>query len=456
MSRSRPHGLLGRGPAALSACSNARRASRAALALAGSALVLLPAQAAARTIVGTVAPDRLVGSSPEGDLIFGGGADTLIGGPGNDIIYGVRSGNQIDGGQGNNYIEGGTGDDKITAGDGTNTVYGGSGHDEIRLGNGNNYVDPGGAPDVVRLGHGNNVVNMGSGGTDLQIGNGNNTIYYTQGADTIELGTGVNTIYLASVWGLAKLDCGGNPLTKVFVNTKKDKDLYAYGKVSSEGKIKNCPNVEQFVGARPIQSRRASEWESFNLVGDDGRDKLFGGHGGGTIDGKGGDNVLWADWVQSTGGDAARSKTTRISADHGNNIVYGGRGTNIINLGDGRNFVRGGAWHNTINVGAGSNTIRLQGKGNNTINIRGGSAYVESFANGPAPRINCLNGARGVVVHGIRKPKTNCQTVAKAKSKRGMALQVSGIEQFPDSDFIVDGQLLPGNPSGIPRPTPTA
>jgi len=266
----------------------------------------------------------------------------------------------------------------------------------------------------------------------------------------------VNTIYLATVWGLGKLDCGGNPATKVIVNSKKDKDLYAYRKVTSEGKIKNCPNVEQYVGTWPIQSKRASEWESFNLVGDEGRDKLFGGHGGGSVDGKGGDNVLWADWVQDTGGAAAKGKTTRISAGNGNNIIYGGRGTNIINLGSGRNFVRGGAWNNTINVGAGSNTIRLQGKGSNTINIRGGSAYVESFANGPAPRINCLDGARGIVVHGIRKPKTNCQTVAKAKSKEGMALQVSGIEQIPDSDWIADEQLTPGFPSGVPRPTPTA
>ncbi|MBJ7472782.1 MAG: hypothetical protein JHD16_15860, partial [Solirubrobacteraceae bacterium] len=226
--------------------------------------------------------------------------------------------------------------------------------------------------------------------------------------------------------------------------------------VVAEDKIKNCPNVSTFTGPRPVQSVRASEWESFNLIGDDGRDKLYGGHGGGFIDGKGGDNVLWADWVQSTGGEAAKSKTTRINAGNGNNIVFGGRGTNIINLGDGRNFVRGGAWHNTINVGSGSNTIRLQGKGNNTINIRGGSAYVESFANGPAPRVNCLNGARGIVVHGIRKPKTNCPTVAKAKSKRGQALQVNGVEAIPDSDPIMDGQLTPGSPAGVPRPTPTA
>lgn len=420
-------------------------------------VLAIPALAGARTIVGTAGPDRLVGNSPGGDLLFGGGgADTLIGGPGPDIIYGVRSGNTIDGGEGNNYIEGGTGDDNVTAGNGNNTVYTGSGHDTITLGDGNNYVDPGGAPDEVRIGNGNNVVNMGGGGTDLKIGNGNNTVYYTQGADKIELGSGVNHVYLSTVWGIGSLDCGGNPESTVHVNQKVDKDLYAYNKVKSEGKIKNCPKVETFTGPRPVKSVRAKEWESFDLVGDEGRDKLYGGHGGGTIDGKGGDNVLWADWVQSTGGEAAKSKTTRITAADGNNIVYGGRGTNFITVGNGRNFIRGGAWHNNITVGYGSNTIRLQGKGQNTILIKGGSAYVESFANGPAPKITCLPGARGIVVHGIRKPKTNCQTVAKAKSKRGAELQVNGIEPMPDSDPIMDGQFGPGQISGVPRPTPTA
>lgn len=428
----------------------------AGIAAVGLALTV-PGAASARTIVGTVGPDRLVGNSPGGDLLFGGGgADTLIGGPGPDTIYGVRSGNTIDGGEGNNYIEGGTGDDKVTAGNGNNTVLTGSGHDTITLGDGNNYVDPGGAPDEIRIGNGNNVVNMGGGGTDLKIGNGNNTVYYTQGADTIDLGSGVNNVYLSTVWGIGKLDCGGNPESTVHVNTKTDKDLYAFNKLTSEGKIKNCAKVTTFTGPRPVKSVRASEWESFNLVGDDGRDKLYGGHGGGTVDGKGGDNVLWADWVQATGGDAARSKTTRISADNGNNIVYGGRGTNIITVGDGRNFIRGGAWNNDITVGSGSNTIRLQGKGRNTITIKGGAAYVESFANGPAPRITCLAGARGIVVHGIRKPKTNCPIVAKAKSKRGQALQVNGVEPVPDSDPIIDGQLQPGQISGVPRPTPTA
>ncbi len=419
--------------------------------------VAAPNVASAGVIVGTPGPDRLASKSDGGDLLFGGGgADTLNGGPGPDVIFGVRSGNRISGGAGDNYIEGGTGDDQITSGNGRNTVYGGSGHDTIELGDGDNYVDPGGAPDVVRLGDGNNVVNGGSGGLVLRAGNGNNTIYSLSGPDQITLGSGVNNVYLANIFQFSKVDCGGNPQSVLHVNRGVDPTLKYANAAKKQGKITGCPTIVSFEGPKAPKSRKAGIWQRFTLIGGDGPDKLFGGHGGGFIDGKGGDNVLWADWVQSTGGARARSKTTTILAADGDNIVYAGRGTNIIRLGNGRNFVRGGAWNNTITVGSGSNTIRLQGKGRNTVTINGGAAYVESFANGQKPSVRCENGARGVVVYGNTRPNTNCATVENARTAKGKILQVRGIEMIPDSDPVVLPKPAPGTAAGVPRPDPGA
>ncbi|MEH3055098.1 MAG: calcium-binding protein [Patulibacter minatonensis] len=427
---------------------------RAALCvlLASTAVAATPAVSSGAVIVGTPGGDTLVGTDPNGDLLFGGGgADTLTGGAGNDVIYGVRSGNTLNGGEGNNYIEGGAGDDKVTAGNGNNTVYGGSGHDSIALGDGNNYVDPGGAPDVVTLGNGNNVVNGGSGGMDLTGGNGNNLVY-AAGLDSVTLGGGVNTVYVANVYNLKSVNCGGNPASKVLAGRKGDENGTGLRKAVASGKITGCPIVEQFDKEETSKATLAGTWDSFDLVGTEGPDRLFGGHGGGKIDGKGGNNILWADYLQDTGGARAQALTTSIRAGDGNNTVFGGRGTNLIELGNGKNFVRAGAWNNTITVGRGYNAIRLQGKGKNTVTIKGGTGYVEAFANGQKPSIRCEGGAKVSVVYGNTKPKTNCSPVVNARTSKGKILQVQGVEHIADSEPLVLPAPVPGELAGVPRP----
>ncbi len=421
-----------------------------------AAVVALAPGASAKTLVGTPASDVLTATSPEGDTLFGGGgSDTLTGGPGPDVIYGVRSSNTIDGGEGNNYIEGGTGDDSIKAGGGNNTVFGSTGHDTITLGDGNNYVDPGGAPDDVVLGNGNNVVNAGGGGLRLTAGNGNNTVYYHSGPDQIVLGSGINQVYVAKVGQLAKIDCGGNPNSVLFVNRAEDPELNAIQYVVAEGKIVGCPKIQLFDAAPAAVTKIApSKTEPFSLVGTDGPDRLFGTHGGGLVDGKGGDNVLWADREHDSGGAFAKSKTTKIRAADGDNEIFGGRGTNDIFVGNGDNFIRGGAFNNSVSVGSGNNVIRLRGQGKNNVTIRGGNAYVEAFITGSAkPRVRCAAGSNGIVVFGVRKPITNCKTVVSAKSSRGKRLQILGFEHVGASDPVVANAFAPGdNGVGVPRP----
>lgn len=422
--------------------------------LLGAALAAsIPAGAHAKTIVGGPGTDNLTGNSPGGDLIVGGGgADTLTGGPGPDLIFGVRSANRISGGQGDNYIEGGTGDDKVTAGSGNNTVYTGSGHDEISLGDGNNYVDSGGAPDEITVGNGNNVLQGGSGGAKIVAGNGNN-IVYSLANETIQLGGGVNVVWVAMANVVPKIDCGGNPASTLWVNRASDPTGKQIRDKIGDGRISGCPNVQYFDGDKRERAQIAGDWEVFNMTGTDGPDKIFGGHGGGKIDGKGGDNVLWADSRQDTGGEQAKSRTTRITAGNGNNTVYGGRGTNFITLGSGDNFVRGGAWHNTIRVGSGKNTIRLQGNGKNTVTLSGGESIVESFVRNNRTRVNCTNGAKGTIITGIRKVKSNCKTVVRATSPKGKQLQVAAIERIEPSDDVPADPAVPGVQAGVTRPT---
>jgi Ca2+-binding RTX toxin-like protein len=442
--------LFPSGPATkATAGSRARRGAVVGMTL----LVALsaPAVASARVQVGSPGPDRLK-AGPGGDLLFGGGgADTLIGGAGNDVIYGVRSGNRISGGGGDDYIEGGAGSDKINGGAGNNTIYGGSGHDEIAAGDGNNYVDVGGAPDRAELGDGNNVLVTGSGGGNYTVGDGNNTVYYGSGIAYIKAGKGVNTFYLSGTAGLRSLNCGGNPASVVYVNAAA---LNQYSmQIFKRDKAENCPTVVTYDGITRTVSNQAGKWESFSLRGTDGRDKLFGGHGGGTIDAKDGDDIIWADFNEDTGGAAAQANTTTITAGNGNKLIYGGRGTNNITAGNGNMFIRGGAWNNTVTLGAGNHVVRLQGYGQNEVTLNGaGDSYVEAFANGHVPSVHCNNGAQATIVYGNTKPNTNCDTVVKARSKKGMLLQVERTPAIADSDAVVDEPIRPGQGAGVARP----
>lgn len=449
----------GRDERQVAAVRRRRRVRAVAGVAVGTVLALSVATgASAKTIVGTPGPDRLTATSPGGDvLVGGGGADTLIGGPGNDQIYGVRSNNVIRAGAGSNYVEGGTGDDTVTAGDGANTIYTGSGHDNIAVGNGNNYIDVGTSNDKVVAGNGNNVLHTGSGGGSYTLGNGNNTVFYGSGPAEIKLGGGVNIVYINTSSAAHSVDCGGNPQSVLYINPRTSKGGAANFGAIQRGQIRNCPTIiAQQAQHDPKEgvTRIKRGYAKFRLKGTPDRDdKLLGSHGSGTIVGGNGNNILWADHLKAGGDKRARKSTTTITSGNGNNQVFGGRGTNIISVGNGDNVIRAGEGNNTITTGSGHNVIRLQGRGRNTVTLRGGSSYVESFAKGPKPRIRCTKGAKGIVVYGRVKPRTNCKIRASAYSKRGAQYQVKGIVHIEDAPSAFEGRPKPGdNGIGVPRP----
>ncbi len=428
-------------------------------ALAGLLLSLvLVADATAKTIVGTPGPDRLVGRSAAGDRFYGGGgADRMTGGGGNNEFYGMRSGNRIVAGDGSNYVEGGPGNDDVTLGNGNNTYFGGTGHDKLVVGDGNNFMDDGGASGVIRAGNGNNVLHTGSGGGDYVLGNGNNVVYYGSGAAKIVVGTGVNVIFINSDSAPQLVDCGGNPQTVLYTQRPGDVGWISNRNAIAEGRIRNCPNVVPVAPQIPTGDgvyQSADGYDGYDFVGTDGDDTLLGGHGSGRIDGRGGNNVLWADHIPTLGGALTRRGVSTITAGDGNNEIYGGRGTNVITVGRGHNFIRGGDNDNRITTNGGDNKINLQGQGSNEVVLRGGRGYVESFANGRAPRITCAAGAKAAVVFGRVRPRTNCAPVASAYSRKGQVLQIRGLLPIqPSYAGYHDGRLTPGQ-NGVGRPRP--
>jgi surface adhesion protein len=76
------------------------------------------------------------------------GADTLMGGAGNDIIFGQGGNDYIDGGKGNDILLGGTGNDTLLGGEGNDVLFGGAGKDTLIGGKGNDILSGGAGADT--------------------------------------------------------------------------------------------------------------------------------------------------------------------------------------------------------------------------------------------------------------------------------------------------------------------
>ena len=118
-----------------------------------------------------------------------GGADTLIGGAGDDRIKAlggadeVRAGagkDKVAGGGGSDLISGGAGRDKINAGGGADTVDGGEDRDVLVGGRGSDVLEGGGGADVFKFarGHGADIV------VDFEIGV--DTLRFAKGAGSLD------------------------------------------------------------------------------------------------------------------------------------------------------------------------------------------------------------------------------------------------------------------------------
>ncbi len=301
-------------------------------------------------------------------------------------------------------MEGGTGDDRITAGNGRNTVYGGSGTTRSARQR-RQYVDPGGAPDVCAPGNGNNVVNGGSGGL-VVAGERQHTIYSLSGPDRITLGGASHHVYLANIFQFAKVDCGGNPqsvCTSTARSTRRSstrtrRRSAARSRAADHRDLRRAARTEvaegRHVAALHAHRRRRP-------------DKLFGGHGGGSIDGKGGDNVLWADWIQST---AVRGTVERPAHHGGRWRQHRLRRPRHEHhrLGNGRNFR---AWRRLAQHHHGRQRLQHDppaGQGpkhrhdQRRLRLRGVVRERQK------PTVRCEGGAKGVVVYGNTRPNTNC------------------------------------------------
>lgn len=287
-----------------------------------------------------MAVDQIIKGTPAG-------ADSvLVGGDGNDKLYGYAGNDTLDGGAGNDVLYGGEGSDTLYGGDGNDQLSGGEGADRMEGGAGNDtyYVDnrgdivfeegsdfaAGGKDTVVFLGFQDGLsesyrigsfienlrlqnasLNLNAVGNDLDNsisgdagsnkisgGAGNDNLYGYAGDDIIDGGTGDDVMN------------GGDGIDEVTYKSATagvTVDLSKTGKQDTMG-----------AGSDALAQFENLEGSNFadKLTGDAGANKISGLDGGDIIRGAGGNDDL-------TGGAGADTFVFDAAATNGTDRIRG-------------------------------------------------------------------------------------------------------------------------------------
>jgi hypothetical protein len=300
------------------------------------------------TLRGHDGNDLLVAVSGIGDLLLGGAGDDLIygsdegaetdpnffdatphgdvidGGPGNDIIFGLGGADFIRGGDGDDFIDGGAGDDLILGDAGADVLYGNLGNDTI-YGHDIDGASDDGAPDSIYGEWGDDVLHGGAGDDLIEGGFGNDRLYGGAGDDRLDAGYGTSQI----------LDGGSGD--DILIGSDDGSDTMDGG---------------------------AGRDRLYGLAGND---FLRGGDGDDIIEGGDGDDVLWG----QAGSDV-------LLGGLGNDILYGHaeNGSGDDNAVD---YLYGDLGTNGFEAGSGAD--RLYGNGGNDLLFgEGGDDLIEGVA----------------------------------------------------------------------------
>ena len=288
-----------------------------------------------------------------------GGYNTLLGGDGEDFIYGCNGSETIDGGDGDDYIDGAGGDDSINGGWGNDTIYGsgtikgGRGNDQLYGGNNDDFLYAEYGDNTLRGGIGNNKFYSGTGSDTFEFANysGRNTIYGATSSDKIvfsenyykhEINKDGNDLIInywddenhPSNYTKIRLDSYFSADDKLDTITYKDDE-------GSEHTIKISEQTINITGSGTITGTVLNDSiigsnVADSIVGDAGNDIITGGLGNDTINGGAGINTICYslgdgnDTIEHGGGCdilAFNEGTNILTAQNGNNLVITYSGT---------------------------------------------------------------------------------------------------------------------------------
>lgn len=132
-------------------------------------------------------------------FLFDGGAQTLVGTAGSDLVFTGRGNDGVSTEGGNDTILAGLGKDVVHSGDGNDIAIGGGGNDRVFGGNGSDVLAGNLGNDKLYGGNGSDVLISGQGTDFAYGGNGNDIMIFSQdlqvaGHDTFGGGNGIDTV----------------------------------------------------------------------------------------------------------------------------------------------------------------------------------------------------------------------------------------------------------------------
>ncbi|MDY0328392.1 MAG: hypothetical protein RBR07_09105, partial [Arcobacteraceae bacterium] len=307
-------------------------------------------------ITGTAQKDIITGSETRNVFVGMDGDDTITGIAGNNIIYG--------GAMERNSVS--TDADLLIGGTGDDTIYGAAGADDLRGGLGDDTIYGGFGNDIIKSGIGEDLL-YGEAGDDSFVFEAadNMTNYVFGGDETTDNGSLDMVDYRLAIKGLV-IDLGGkdgiDSADEAFYDSKVigsyNYNGFAY---SADQGINMLYGIEQV---------RGSDLEADTIRGNSVNNSIWGHGGDDTIYGVDGDNYL-------NGGSGADT----IHAGLGSDVMIGESGNDLFRtyydaagidaatkFGD-SNTIYGGTWDGVTALESGSDTIDYSVITDNTYNI---------------------------------------------------------------------------------------
>lgn len=252
--------------------------------------------------------------------------ENVLGGHGDDVIYGSSVANNIVGGEGVDKIYGYGGNDTLAGGDGNDSLYGGADADNLKGDAGNDKLFGEAGNDLLYGGIENDFLS-GAGGDDTLFGeHGVDTLYGDDGNDSLAGGSGFGD----------KMYGGAGTDTVMYIGESSAVHVSLDG-VANDGAVTDLGISEGDNAAADIENVIGGNGNDV-LLGNEATNKLIGGPGADRILGFGGSDSLVGDAGDDTliggiGNDNLKGgtgKDTLVTVDGGFDVALGQDGEDIF------------------------------------------------------------------------------------------------------------------------------
>ncbi len=288
----------------------------------------------------------------------------VIGGSGDDAIFGMTPGaDLISGNGGDDILAAGDGDDTIYGGQGNDTIYGQGGNDTLEGGDGNDIIHGGAGQDILRGGKGDDVIRGGADNDRIGGKEGNDTIHGDGGADEIWGDAGDDTIVWNVGDGADQISGGSNTAVgdTLQVNATAAGQTITLEKpaVGSGFKVSEAASTDvvSVSGVEEVEIDFTAGAGTLNIVGD------FAGSGinVNTIAVEGGAGNDTVDASLMSGASPNSKVGIEFNGNGGNDTFKSGVGDDVFNGGDGDDTFYAGAGRDIFDGASGDDRIVLAG-----------------------------------------------------------------------------------------------